>query len=288
MRKTGGALPELENKEISMCSADIKGRKKLCSREKEMSAMRKYLKSLGKPIPEKAPDVVIATMKELQVENEADIFYSAKFRWFYGGLASDESISKIFKPLGPKNNTNLLDNYNIDNSIRQWAENGEQEFKKRIKHIPFQMIDFEERGTELSRLKVDSLIGKYDCFAVVFNTDVSTGRGKHWFCVYGDLQHKGDKSDPIALEYFNSSGLPPRPQCLVWLEKTRSVLLDKGIECKIIYSTKNKQIQFSKTECGVWSLLYILSRLEGHPSDWLLSVKADDSDMIKYRKHLFR
>ncbi len=152
------------------------------------------------------------------------------------------------------------------------------------------MIDFAKTRTELSKINLYKLIEDgYDCMGVVLNTDVSTGRGKHWFCLYCDLNHSGKPDDPITIEFFNSSGFEPRPEIIVWMESTCHDMMSKyDIYCKIINVANGRQLQFSRTECGVWSLVYILSRLCNHEPEWIIKVKANDNDMIKYRKKLFR
>jgi Ulp1 family protease len=49
-----------------------------------------------------------------------------------------------------------------------------------------------------------------------------------------------------------------------------------------------KQLQTSRTECGVWSIMYIKSRLEGHPPNWFYKNKTTDKDIENFRKYLFR
>jgi hypothetical protein len=49
----------------------------------------------------------------------------------------------------------------------------------------------------------------------------------------------------------------------------------------------SKPIQDSDTECGMWSLLYIRSRLEGKSPTWIYDAKLTDDDMINYRKFVF-
>jgi hypothetical protein len=128
----------------------------------------------------------------------------------------------------------------------------------------------------------------YKCFGVVLNTDVSSGRGKHWFAIYGDLDHKGTDKDPIVLEYFNSSGNPPMREVANWLEAAKQDLLKNySIEADSVVSA-NRRLQNSMTECGVWSLMYILSRLKGHEPNWYYKTRANDADMIELRSFLFR
>ena len=156
--------------------------------------------------------------------------------------------------------------------------------------MQFQMIDFALNGTALQKIDIYQLMkDDYDCFAVVLNTDVSTGRGKHWFCLFMDLNHKGTANDPITIEYFNSSGYEPRPQVLTWIQTTKyDMLKDHNIHMKVIYATEGRQIQYSRTECGVWCLVYILARLSDKPHNWLVKAKVSDSDITEYRQRLFR
>ena len=72
------------------------------------------------------------------------------------------------------------------------------------------------------------------------------------------------KKNYITLEYFNSSGMAPRDIFQEWLEK-ESIELEKefNVPVKIIFSNGSRRQQMSNTECGVYSLYYIWSRLEG-------------------------
>ena len=47
------------------------------------------------------------------------------------------------------------------------------------------------------------------------------------------------------------------------------------------------EIQKSHTECGVFSLIYIYSRLKGKPQNWFAVIGIKDSHMLKFRKRLF-
>lgn len=288
MRKVGGKLPELEQgvkpSECALPSREV------CAFEPDIKYMREFLYTFEPKSQGWSKTKVVDALKEhLNVKTEAGIWESKPFRDFIGRDTADEILKTRYKPPGPGKSTALLDNFNIDDTLEQWSVHGNNLYKKKFHHIPFQMIDFAIVGTELATLDVKRLIDeKYDCFGVVLNTDISTGPGKHWFCLYGDLKHKGTREDPITLEYFNSSGNPPMTQVDVWLEKTKHDLLrDHNIHAEIVRSVPQR-LQQSQTECGVWSLLYIKSRLEGHPPNWFYKVKATDKDMIAYRQYLFR
>lgn len=273
---------------VNICTMSKSG---ICSQKEEIELMKNYLKAeynMTIPPETSSAEVLKILMNKLNIHDELKLWQNSDFSNYVGERTAIKVVNKIFKPEGPCNSTRLLDNYNIDNSLEQWSQNGIEMFKKNFYHVPFQMIDFAKTNSELARLRIDDLIKKgYDCFGVILNTDISSGRGLHWFCIYGDLQHKGTKDDPIALEFFNSSGNPPVLEVEIWMRKVVRDLQAAGITCKIIRSIPQR-IQFSNTECGVFSLIYILSRLENKPTNWFYNVKADDKDMIRYRQVLFR
>lgn len=226
----------------------------------------------------------------LNVVNEQDIWHDSRFRRTIGMSHQDvdDVVLRTYKVRGPADSTALLNNMNIDSVMEQWARNYRMHGKA-FYHMAFQMIDFAETGGELANLSLAELINKkYDCFGVVINTDVSTGGGKHWFCVYGDLCHEGTDADPIVIEFFNSSGNGPVDQMLEWMEGTiHEMWRDHKLRVEWVRAAPTR-LQNSNTECGMWSLMYIKNRLDGHDVDYFYKAGIKDSDMIKARQQLFR
>lgn len=282
----GGYIPQIDKKP-SECLFE---NRKICSSHNEIKYMKDFLAELNIDTENLSDIKVIDLLAEnLEVKTEAEIWENKKFKEFVGLNKANNILKNIFKPKGPSNSVALLNNFNIDESLNQWSVNSEKLFGKKFYHIPFQMIDFMKVGSQLSKLNINELIkNEYDCFGVVLNTDVSTGGGKHWFCIYGDLRHKGTSEDPYVLEYFNSSGFPPMEQVIIWMNKVVHDLMKNYKKKCVIHKSANTRLQYSMTECGIWSLMYIKSRLEDHPSDWFYHVNASDHDMIMLRKHLFR
>jgi hypothetical protein len=285
MEIVGGALPGITDTPISECT---RSGKLICSTDSDIQKMRNFLLRSGVRSPPTQPEAIVEQILNLLgLEREADIYESKAYQKFIGAKEAQHLLFKNFVGRGPSHSTALLSDSNIDGALARWALISKEEFGKKFYHVPFQMIDFATTGTELANLDLIDLRKKgFDCFGVIINTDVSTGRGIHWFCIYGDLKPKDN--GPITLEYFNSSGYPPRPEITYWLEKTALDLRRAGLNCEIIYATGGKQVQYSKTECGVWSLVYIRSRLDDHPYHWIMTMNADDEDMIEYRKRIFR
>ena len=285
MSKIGGAIPEANTKP-NEC---IFSHKKICSSPNEINIMRNFIRELGLSVPDSDVEVIDLLKSELGVETESAIWENKQFKEFVGENKAQMILKNNFKPIGPYNSTALLDNFNIDETLEQWSKHGVKLFNRKFYHIPFQMIDFAKVHSELSRTRLRDIIDKgYDCFGVVLNTDISSGRGKHWFCLFGDFKHAGTKEDPYTLEYFNSSGNPPMDEVKVWMQKAvHDLMRDTKKVCEIV-KAMNQRVQYSDSECGVWSIMYIKSRLDGHKTDWFYKVKADDDDMIKMRAHFFR
>lgn len=290
-RYEGGAIP-LAAQAVDECVLPRKAAGATpCTPTPDIVYMRNFLHGAGTRADKLADAAVVAQLqKALAVSSESEIWTHPEWRAFVGEDRAKKVVKYMFKPRGPKDSTALLDNFNIDETMAQWMTHSARLFPgRKFYHVPFQMIDFAARRTELARLDLRDLKAKgYNCFGVVLNTDVSTGRGKHWFCLFGDLAHKGTESDPWQIEYFNSSGNTAVPEVSIWLEETcHQLLRDVKIHCEIVRSAPIR-LQHSQTECGVWSLMYIRSRLEGHPPDWFYAVAATDADMIALRRHFFR
>ena len=218
MKVTGGRIqPNALDK--NECFVQHDG---VCANPKVVKEMQNFLKKeYSLDTPDNSTKVVDTMKKVLGVETEAEILQNSNFRRQIGSREVQQILNSNFKEKGPHNSTALLDNFNIDGTLEKWAKNSKELFGKNFYHIPFQMIDFDKVGSELSTVSIPGLIEKrFDCFGCVLNTDVSTGGGKHWFCIYGDLQHSGSETDPYTIEFFNSSGNPPTREVNFWLEKT--------------------------------------------------------------------
>lgn len=221
-----------------------------------------------------------------------------------------------FKTPGPRSSDALLSNFNIDRVLMRWAS----QFPKFF-NCPFSMMDFEKEDYVFGRLSLagvhsgdvmqkvfspqeqfaDGLPIRRPCdtFACVLNTDVSSGKGKHWVCIFVDMRSRrqgGEEVNGWTIEYFNSSGNPPPRAVTRWMEhQAESLQYTFGpassaakpnftVRTLAVTSVSHQQ---SKTECGVYALYYIRSRLEGVPLTMFAEELVPDSAMLEFRKHLF-
>lgn len=264
------------------CAFNVKPIDGFCS---EGDVVQKLVDLARKIDPEK--NAVDVLKNRYKCEDEICVLNKVEVRNIIGSDKIEKNITTNFKPTGPGYSTDWLSNKNIDDVLDQIQK---KYTNKHFLHIPFQMIDFEKHNKELARLNWQEEYAKgFRTFGTIINTDKYSGSGKHWFAIFGDFL---DDSPEFTIEYFNSSGEKPVDEIIAWMAKMRATLHffdEQGNEKKItdvIASTRTHQ--FSNTECGVYSLYYIISRLDGVPVSYFQNNIISDDTMYEFRKYLFR
>lgn len=299
---------------VTTTDSECSGEGGVCSSRPVVASIVQFLKRRGLKVqggPEKAVEAAKAT---LNCQGEACILDHPEF---VGGLTPDarltvkQDLALRFKPVGPRDTTALLSNYDIDGTLQQWALKFPQFYC-----CPFAMADFETAGGGLAQVSLPDVyrgseplqLGgrriRRPCrtFACVLNTDVSSGPGQHWVAVFVDMRGEPDlRSDnrrsegasnsrqPWSVEYFNSAGNPPFQSVARWMESTARALREAfpAREVQTVPVTRVVH-QHSRTECGPYSLFYIRARLDGVPYEQFRRDKVTDAEMTQFRSHLFR
>lgn len=211
----------------------------------------------------------------------------------------------VLKPPGPRHTTALLSNFDIDGVLEHWAAECTD-----FHNCPFAMMDFltadsycqlrHVRGHDLLAGRLEQTVFDETAAGLrrtvrrpnrtlgcVLNTDVSTGPGKHWVCVFVDCRGDG----AWTIEYFNSSGNPPPSPVVQWAARVAGELDAARDDPKKpparLEAVSDVRHQKSNTECGVYSLYYIRSRLDGRPSSDFANWVVPDDAMVEFRRHLF-
>lgn len=270
----------------SECAFD-KEQSGVCSPDHVIEAMRGLIKAKsgnagaidGAGPSGTAAEAIVAKAKDITgCKSEACVIESKEFNMF-ANINHDQVLEEFFKPKGPDTRFGLLSNFNIDHVLAQLNKKYPD-----FLHIPFQMRDFEAEKTELAKTDLaKEFAGGIRCFGVVMNTDWSSGRGIHWYCLYGEKT-----GDRITLDYFNSSGRPPLPETQTWLHKNKHMLESKTQTPVDIRYTNGVRFQDDEHSCGVYCLMYILFRLDGVGHRSLNPRNFGDPIMHKARKALFR
>jgi hypothetical protein len=192
----------------------------------------------------------------------------------------------VLKPYGPANNTNPLSNFNIDDSLKDLSLasiNNPGEYPNGpFYHVKFEMYDFlDSFNSELKNLDFKKLLKLgFKTFGCVLNTDTWSGKGKHWVCIFGNLSE-----DKIDVEYFNSSG--NELDYFTPLKEWVDLKTYEGYNIDIFSVSKGKVLQKSDTECGMWCLCYILSRMKNMDSSYFYTHNTKDREITEMRKEFF-
>lgn len=303
----GGAVVDLDSTglDTSECSRNRNGEP--CSSKKVIEKIAEVIKStvtentnIGKEeekselLPQtnsKEAKIIREAAKVLNCSSESCVLTSGVVKSAIGSDVVNKELAVNFKEQGPREGVAWLSNVNIDKTLQKWAVEFDDLYV-----FPFCMSDFYKTRSPLATINIcDILEGKVSqktalgsitrkCkrMCCVLNTDVSTGRGIHWVGIFVDCS-----STPCSIEYWNSAGNPPFQNAIKWMEATRLALREckKQVE---LYNVTSVAHQESDTECGVYTLFYIRKRLEGTPVQYFMDKRIPDSDMMEFRKYLFR
>ena len=151
------------------------------------------------------------------------------------------------------------------------------------------LMDFHKSDCELSRIaNPESDFIKKVCdgeiltFGTIPNTLVSSGDTKkvgHWVALFGDF--RGEK---WTIEYYNSTGSNAPAGMWEWMQRlAKSISENCGKEC-IALNASNVSSQRGPTECGIYSLHYLICRLIGIDYKEFRKNRIPDNEVNKLRK----
>lgn len=140
----------------------------------------------------------------------------------------------------------------------------------------------------LSNFKVDVLVNKLNKtkLGVIFNLDPHNKPGSHWVGMFSDF------NEP-SISYFDSVGLPPPKSIKNFLTNLKSSietywLKDKQKKVNVPIYVNETQFQFGSSECGVFSMFFIIDHLRGKGVEVQKPHKVTDKKMNQLRKVYYR
>lgn len=222
--------------------------------------------------------------------------------WCWSDQLKYKEGMSSFRPIRPVGKNAWLSTTDIRDVLQQY-----QELYSDFMAIGPVPIDFCYLGHTLCKMDV---LGAYRkgtrTIGAVFNTDPSSEPGKHWISMFIDMRHP----DPRYWEinYFDSFGNAPLAKEIIALVKhvdgqfakaiserhnidRSKVKVIKKLNCSQSMCTHKVQHQFNNTECGVYSIHFIVKRLEGRTWEELVTERAtimNDEYMTNMRKFYFR
>lgn len=277
------------------------------------------LKKISKKANDAGANINIVNNKKKLVDQLTEYFSSknackSQTCWLRTELLKnidDEDIEEnTFRPAGPKKKYEWLSTTHINDVVSQYQE----------KYDDFQFLgalpnDFEDLPfLGLSNINLDNYVenGKTK-LGMVINLDSHNQSGSHWVALYFDLNN-------YKLYFFDSVGKKPGKRIKNFNNKIVNYMYKKkvgkefqvnkvlGLINNIKDETKRKkyyktlkdklkgidirynpiQHQKANSECGVYSINFILRLIKGEEFDDIIKNITDDEDMNKCRKVYFR
>lgn len=185
-----------------------------------------------------------------------------------------QEIKEAFKPTGPLKNEDWLSSLDIKKVMDQYMKK-----YKDFNFIGPVPIDFEFFYNELANINLKTLSKKGKRIGVIFNTDPSYRSGQHWISLFIDLQNG-------TVCFFDSTSSEPPKEVMKLIKKIIKNGKTNGIKLKLIIN-KNVHQKLSSA-CGVYSLYFIISRLQGKSCNYIYNNVIHDKEMNKFRKKFFR
>lgn len=208
--------------------------------------------------------------------------------------------TQTLRPTGPSKGRKWLNTLNIDEVMEQY-EIPHDDFKY-LGTMPrdFQDHDFLKQDEAYYKKLFKS--GKTRV-AMVYNTDKLGGEGEHWNAMFADFK-KG------LVLFFDSYGVEPGKETKKHMELLKKVMMETcgemitsdynhndlikqtskgGLKCNMVKIKNNdKRHQFKGSECGVYSINFILRMLEGDKFEDICNDITSDDEVNKRRDEFFR
>ena len=194
--------------------------------------------------------------------------------------------SSPFRPRGPANNNQWLSTVNIREVLKQY----EDVYPDFIALGPVP-IDFCKLAyNEVCNINLKQVISKGKRrIGIVFNTDPSDKPGKHWVSMFIDLSGNPDQWEVNYFDSYGRAKVAPEIRNLIKNLKTQHPSMIVRMNCSDDFCTAMVNHQKLNTECGVYSINFIVERLHGRSwKDMVTDNLYDDATVARKRKVFFR
>jgi hypothetical protein len=190
--------------------------------------------------------------------------------------ADKKELNKyVFRYNGPDGKFEWLKTHNIDNVMDQYHKKY-KDFKF-LGTVPMDFADLPQLGfTTLNFKKLQSEgINK---IGAVMNLDKHYDPGSHWVGMYSDLE-KGE------IYFFDSYGIRPPFEVRKFMRKIARYVKSTGKTPIVDFN--RLQHQKKGSECGVYSINFILRMLEGTTFEIINTKRVSDDEVNKCRNTYF-
>lgn len=188
----------------------------------------------------------------------------------------EELIKYTFRPEGPEGRFEWLNTININEVMKQY----EAKYKDFIFFgaIPINFDELPVLG--IKNINYKNLLDKGKTkLGFIFNLDRHDQDGSHWVALFVNL------SDGL-IYFFDSYGLPPKQEIRTLMRRIYR-FCEFSIGNKIISDHNKIRHQFDNSECGVYSINFIIRMLNGDKFEKICQDKTPDDVINKFRNEYF-
>lgn len=203
-------------------------------------------------------------------------------------------LKESFKPDQPKewklNPREWLNTNDIDNVMGQY----EKKYPS-FKFLGVMPIDFEHKvygihcvNELMCTFDVKSMLdnGVTQCGSIL-NLDYHYQSGSHWVCMYIGLTPSNRN---FGLYYVNSSGSKAPNEVYAFYRKVKTQMNEiypKEIANRFKLKENKKQFQFKNTECGMFSMYFMINFLEQKSFKSIVNSKINDETAFMLRDRYY-
>lgn len=195
-----------------------------------------------------------------------------------------QGLETLFAPFHPiswnKKPREWLTNYDIKRVMKQY-----EELYKSFAFIGPSPVDYDHRyedgdcvWNDLCQFSLESYLGKKKYIGIIFNLDDHNGDGSHWVSVFIHIPKR-------EIYFYDSVGSPPPQEIQTFMDTVVKQSKELNIEFTPKISTTSHQR--NDTECGVYSIHFVVSMITGKSFETFTTQKLTDEDVFKFRKFYF-
>jgi hypothetical protein len=198
----------------------------------------------------------------------------------------DADIKEEFRPEMPSkwrdNKNEWLTTLDIEAVMKQYEKKYEDfvfigpvpiDFDKEL-HPGLCVID------ELCNINLKKMLNRgKKRLGIIFNLDPHDKPGSHWVAMFADF----DKENKVY--YFDSYGYKEPNEVTILMKRLKTQAEELQRETNLY--TNNVRHQFKNSECGIYSIHFILKLLEGQSFEDISNNIINDDDMEQNRDKLF-
>ena len=108
-----------------------------------------------------------------------------------------------------------------------------------------------------------------------------TGEGTHWVAMFIHIS-----PDNPTIEFYNSFGKNPPEAIMRYINKAATEIQEVTGK-KVVLLISNKRHQYENRECGMYSLHFIIDRVDGMSANEIMTTSRPDASMQRTRPLLF-